>query len=490
MPNFIPGQIQVIQGHRHVSDTTNSNDLIIAGIAEPEVHELLTYQYQRTLICKLTGADTVEQGLTNPIANYRVPPVDSKRKVGAERYNFPVVRNPRRATVIVNQVGSGDPDGTFQLTLKDNAIYPGMVVKLNNVHAEYVSHTGSVGAYVYTLKTKNGSVFDLNTVYAGISGEKTCIGAYTEYEQGSDRGHGRYIEPDMYTTFTTIQRKEGLLTGDAKTQKTYLRYNRDGGEYSGYIYTIIEQHKKMLAAENEYQKFFGESNMKEADGSIKSVIPTVNGKLKITGDGFVPQFSGTNTIVASGIDGLATVTDLFDLMEAIVGAGNQEAGMEVTVFTGTPGMRKIQFLAPELAKLQNVYYTKSLDNDGKIGGATGITGQTFHRIDAFGNTFFFCLHPMFDDKQLFPEYNSKGQHVQGNTMIAITITVAGEKNAEILAKGLNGEDRANIYAYIKGMTSEGGNHQHTGDYDTFSLLKQDLTLLRNADLCGMILPAA
>lgn len=494
---YIQGTTTISQGSSTNSSATFENDLIQNAMKMPVVQEWIDRVDQRNYITRITTAPSLDDpSFATGDYDSRFKPVKVGAKIADNAFRFSVQGRINQNSVIIAQVGQTQPDGTFQLILKDKLIYQGKVALFHGqgFQARCVTYSGTAGNYTYTFKSPDGRLFDWNTHVSGQTGAKTCMGIYTSYSEGSEKGHSRLRMPDTFITHTTIQRAQYTATGDVLSDKLWYKF--DGGlkgTAEGWMPRGVANVRKNFAWEDELQKLFGISNMKNADGTLKAQAPTdANGNPIISGDGIIPQIEGGNHIIASGTDSMPTIDDFGDLMQNIVLKGNTVSGREIAFLTGTVGYRHTQILAPTLAKIMNVQYFMDITKVDTVGGAKGPAGIEFMRLDFFGNTVHFFQHPMMDDSQLFTEVNSMGLNVMSATYFALTLEEKGnpDKNIEIMAKGNSSYDRANISTFIGGMTGGAAEAKTTFDGDTYSFLKQDLTVVRLTSLCGIIEPGS
>jgi len=495
----IPVSASILTGSVSNSSTLSQEDLILNAIAKPYVQTLIDRTTQRSLVTLFTTSKNLELALTRPeLDNSDKVKLDESKSVSSISYQFKKYGRLSRPTAIISQVGSTNPDGTFQILAKEGNLHQNMMVKFHaqNFWAQVISRTGVAGNYVYTFRSADGRLFDWNTICAGQSGAKTVMGAYTSYPEASEKGHSITVNPDTFIAYTTIQRNQISLTGNYMSQQTWVEFTRqDTGESAkGFFYEPVYNAMLEFNKQNETQKIWGISNMRNADGTHKSEIPKdENGFDMVRGDGLFETVSGANQIVSSGIDGMTTVDDWVDMHNKLNRNSNQIMGSIRVVATGSVGFTHFQMnIAPVLAKLQNVYYVKNIADMKEQGGSIGMTGQTFTRLDFGGNTYFLVLHPQFDDV-MHTQYNSYGKNIVSGTYLFLTIQepMAPTKNIEIMAKRLNGVDRSNVYKVFNGMSGAGdGVAVTTGDYNTFSHLKEDLLVNHKPELCGVIEPAA
>lgn len=493
MPNF--GQV-TISDQRIVGNggaMIDDLDLIQAAIAQPDYQDFLDFQDQRTQICRIIGADDLESAVVTPsTAEYKIPKIDSESQVGGYEHRFAVQGKIDVPCEILSQIGSTDGSGNFQLQLAQNYIYPGAHARMysgNSFRCESV--TGTPGNYVASFSSIDGTIFDYATDVAVQSGTKTLSVTDTSYQHGSPQGYGYHVTPKTFAVHTTIQRAEQPLTGNMLTQKTWYYFTTATGKtVQTYVSNVIAQCRHRLHTQNEYKKKHGISNMKNADGTVKSVPPTdATGNTLVIGDGFFTQGKGVNYSLASGLDGMFTADDIRDKVSKIVQESNTDMGLEMFVLCGSDAFYHAQDVLPEFNKNQGVQLMKDITNDKAVGGTKGITGQLFSRADIAGNTVYFILDPAQDNKVHFSAVNSYGKNVESSTLYFCVLKENGKtkKNMAIMSNGADGSSRASLNVILSGM-SGGSSAVTQADRKIYSYLMEDLALLRNAGLFGVIKP--
>lgn len=497
--SFNPGPTVIKSGTYSNSTCTTEQDLMMNAIKKPFIQDWLDFVDQRKLMTLLTSGVFQPYGVKDSnTVRTEMPVIEDSKKVSDNAYRFNIIGSINQPSEILSQYGATSSDGTFQLYLKDNLLFEGMnaLFHAGDFQARVMSNpTGGAGNFLYTFKTMDGRLFDWTTNVAGQSGAHTCIGVYTSYGEGSMRGYGRNVYPDTFIVHTTIQRGESAITGDAGSDVRWYQYQgMNGTADTGWMWEEVYQERARLSGQNEYMKWFGVSSMKNSDGTVKSVAPLDNyGMPIVTGDGVVPQIDGGNASVASGSDGMPTLDDFGDMVQSIVQSGNEYNGRNIVCVTGTDGYRHIQTIAPLLLAGQSTTIFMDKDNPiEKTGGAVISAGYEFKKLNFFGNSIHFIMHPMLDDTQKFTAYNSYGRLISASTYYFLTLqeTGATAKNIEIYAKGKEGIDRSNIMKFLPGMTGRSGDSISTQDMDKYSFLKQDLIVVRRSKVCGILRPSA
>jgi hypothetical protein len=372
--------------------------------------------------------------------------------------------------------------------MKDNYLYEGMNVNFhgNNFQARVMSGpTGSPGAFVYTFQSSSDTLFDFATHVAPQSGEYTCFGNYTSYSDKSLRGYGRTHYPDEFINHMTTQRKTIGISGDAMTDVLWYSFNGK----KGWLYEKERQARSQFMMEDEYQKWFGTTSMKDANGNLLATsrfIDAQTGEPVVQGDGVIAQIEGGNELDGSSADGTANLADITDLMTTMEKKSNAIGGKVWYCVTGTDGYNTAQELLED--KASNTYQIHiAKDGSMKPGGPDVEVGYNFNTYNVNGNQVIFVKHPMWDDEERWTERGSDGKILQSSQMVFLDLSeVQGMPNMEILTKGQYGVNRAMVSAYLEGLTGRSGNIVSSVDAVEFNMLKQDGIFIYNTSSCGII----
>lgn len=486
------GSIKVIEGKLSQTCTTEA-DLIANQAKYPAIRGILEYAEQRQLTTLLTS------GAVGPYGVGYVPTkvgdaVTKGKDIGDNAYKYTTQGRIQRPSRIVSQVGTSSSNGTFQLAMADNNLYPGMNVLFYGaqlIARVMAAPTGGPGNYIYTFQTPDGTVFDWTTHVAGQSGDKTCFGGHSSYSEGSLRGYGLSYFPDTFIQHTTIQRKGAKITGDAASDILWLEYtNMKGEKLLGWMFEKIRQGKAQFAMENEFAKIFGVSTMKNDDGSLRTTSRLTDyetGLPIIQGDGIIPQMDGANEFFGSGTNGEATANDFTDIMSVLKRKAKKVNGNTWVCLTGTDGMHNAQAQAVNLGGNQNIVINQNITQNGKAGGADVEIGFNFTKLNINGDSIWFICHPLFDDAERFPEVGADGKLLQSSMYLMLDMGTTTDKNIEILAKGGNGFSRAEVSGYLNGLTGWNGSPMVSSeDYVKYDMLKQDMIVMYNTQSCGII----
>ena len=94
---------------------------------------------------------------------------------------------------------------------------------------------------------------------------------------------------------------------------------------------------------------------------------------------------------------------------------------------------------------------------------------------------------MFDNDNLYTERGADGNLLQSSKMVFLTTMAGGKKNIEILAKGARGVNRSLITKYLNGMTGDNESMALSEeDAIKYAMLKENLLVVYNSNLCGII----
>jgi hypothetical protein len=295
------------------------------------------------------------------------------------------------------------------------------------------------------------------------------------------------MSPDRFILDMTIQRKTVSITGSAANDITWYEYFGVNGLTKGWKYEAVRQAEALFAGENEFEKWFGISSMKDSTGARRAVSPyqDLDGEGVITaGDGVEEQIQGGNVIYGSGVDGNATSDDFIDTIKMLVKKSNQENSKVNLVFvTGTDGFFNFQTQAATISATLNGQIFQS-----EQGGAANVTaGYTFTTIKYGGSSLTCVVHPLFDDSLKFPATGADGKYIMSGTYIGGNLEGSRGPNMEIIPKGAHGGNRSMVNADLKGMTGVGSGTVITQkDADTFAMLKEDLIAIYNTQNWAII----
>ncbi len=487
-----PGRITVNTGLFTQDTCTMEYDLIRNQQKKPVIRELMEYAQRRALTTLITSGAVTPYGINNT-ERTKLNEVSTKGSpIASNGYQFPVMGRIETSSVIIKQVGATQADGTFQLLMKDRQLVNGMNAVFNSrlVARVFGNPTGSAAAgYLYTFRTPGGDLFSFASDVTPQAGTKTCMGMYTSYGEKSLRGDSRTKFSDMFLNYTTIQRKTMGWSGTAKSQVLWVTYTgSDGGTTKGFIPQEIAQGRATFVMENERQKLFAVSTMKNTDGSAKMTAPLdENGNPLIEGDGWEEQVAGGNVSQGSGINGEALVSDFADMMKKLEKNSDQISGCSFLSITGTDGFANAQTQMATLGQVVGQRFTTNLENSGKVGGQNVDSGYLFQSFNVNGNQMIFVKHPLFDDELMWTKRGIDGNVLMSSTYFIMDMnSEGGQRTMEILYKSANGVDRSNVEASFNGMTGSSEIALSEEDAGKYAMLKEDMLVVYNTQKCGII----
>jgi hypothetical protein len=491
------GKITINQGTFTQDTCTVETDLVKNMAKFPAIRNMIDYANRRSIVSLIASGGVTPYGINDL---QRTNTVSAKLKgtsvgIGDNSYRFNIMGRIEKASEIIQQVGGTQADGTFQLLMRDRHLVNGMVAQFNGqrFQARVMSNpTGSdASGYTYTFKSIDGTLFVYATHVAAQSGTKTCFGVYTAYSEKSMRGYGRSKFPDTFINDMTIQRKTAAISGDAASDVLWYKFTNDDGTFSkGWMYQEVKQAQTQAVMEDERQKWFGVSSMKNADGSRATVSKLGDdpetGLPIITGDGWEQQVAGGNVVYGSATNGDWNISDLTDLMMTLEQNGDKIYGQSWVGVTGTAGYALVQSIAATLAGNQNTQFFQNVTQNGQPGGGLVDVGYEFQKLSINGNSIMFVKHPLFDDNLLFTEEDSAGRPAMSSTVFIMATGSGENKNVEILHKEANGVNRSKVTATLNGMTGDSESVISEEDAKKYAILKQDMLCVYNTQVCGIL----
>ncbi len=489
-----PGQPLVKQAV-FSGECTELNDLIKAGIARPEIRMEMEYTNQRTITSLFASGNVTPYGINNT-ERAKLTDLDkmATKAVGANAWQFPVMGKLDKASTILGQVGSTQADGRFQLRIKERTtLYDGMVCMFNGnmfmAQVEGNPQGNEVSGWIFSFKSLGNVTFDYATHVARQAGTKTLMGMYTGYSEGSKRGHSYSSTPSIYVNWTTTQRKTVEITGDAASQVLWYTFTSSNGTQSkGWMYQAIQQNQALFIKEDEMQKIFGVTNMKDANGNALLIAPIDpnTGYGKTMGDGIVEQISGGLVVEGSSADGNWNLDDLTEAMTNLEQYTDKITGCKWGLITGTRGFGNFQAQAAQLGINTNINWMNTMGQDGKVGGPDANVGYNFISINVNGNQMICIKHPLFDDPDMWTELGQDGNPVMSSFGILLDIGSQQSPNMEVFYKSANGVNRKDVRASINGLTGDPGTSVSEEDFNKFAMLKQELIVLYRTKSCAII----
>lgn len=486
-----PGRIQINTGT--FNDTcTVENDLIRNQQKKPAIRQFLEYANRRALTTLLVSGVVTPYGINNT-EKTKIPEVTTKGKsVGNNAYQFPVMGRIEKASEIISQVGATTADGRFQLLMRDNYLYDGQNCVFHG--AQFLAMvdgnpTGSPAqGYLYNFMSPSGDLFVFATHVAGQAGTKTCMPAYTSYGENSLKSDSRSKNADIFMNHTTIQRKTCAITGTAASQVLWYTFtDSDGGISKGWMWNQLQQAQVQFIVENERQKWFGVSTMKNSDGTLRQTPRTNSqGQSLVAGDGWREQVGGGNIMSGSGVNGEATVDDFTQMMLQLELKSDKISGLSWVMVTGTRGFANFQNQCIALGLTQNITFMNNIEKDGKAGGPAVDVGYTFTSFNVNGNQLLCVKHPLFDDELMFTERGNDDNILMSSTYFLMNLGTGDNRNMEILYKAANGISRDSVTAKLNGLTGDTEMSINEEDSMKYAMLKEDLLVIYNTQECGII----
>ena len=493
MPSTInAGHIQVKAAKWNESCTTEL-DLINQQANYPAIRELIEYANPR-MLSTLIVAGARDQQSVGYIPSKVGDAITKGKSIGSNMYQFDVQGTIEIASVINHQVGSTQADGSFQLSMADQLLYPGMNCLFNGEEFQarvMGGNTGSAGNWIYNFQSPDGRLFVFATHVANQSGTKTVWGGYTTYSEKSVTGYSRSFGTDTFVQHMTIQRKSFGITGDAASDVLWVHYtNSEGKQAKGWYYRQMAQSRLQMMMEDETAKWDGISSMKNANGTLKNMnqvyIDPITGLPIIQGDGILAQIDNQNVLYGGGPNGDATITDLQDMMTFLETKTTAVTGKVWYVVTGTRGYANLQRLWSSYA-ITNQNITMFKEGEAKIGGAMVDVGYHFTSYNFNGNQMVAVKHPMWDNINKYTDLGTDGKSNRSNMMVFLDMsTQEGAANIEILSKGANGVNRNKVEASLNGLTGAAGAIISPVDELSYHTLIQNMIVIYNTSSCGII----
>lgn len=473
------------------------------------IDKVIQYAEQRYLMTFLTAGVTsgrytvpgyinMKGDSSKDTATTRIPKVPEKELIDGMAWKYRIMGRIQRAVQILGTGAVGTvvaatttQPGEFKLRIIDDYLTPGMMPTFANGKSARVMGrpSGTPGNFIYTFQTYPGDTFSWATWVAVQTGQKTCFGGYSTYAERSLRGYGKVHYPDMYINHMTTQRKSIAISGDANTNQV-IWYELNGTK--GWTYEAEAQMRAQFALEDEHQKWWGRSNMKDANGNLLSTAPHFDeetGEPITMGDGYIEQIKGANDMETSGSSGLAVYDDFADMLTMLKKKSNQYTGKRFYCITGPDGMKNADDVIATRATQLNM--TWQVQNSSAVGGEGPAVGFNFRTLNIAGDQVVFVENPLMGDEQRFPLRKSDGNLVMSSTFYFMDQTPdnTGRPNVEIRARGRVGINRNYVFLMENGMTGQ-GKADNPIDAQAFHVLKQNMLTVYNTKSCGIMTPPA
>lgn len=483
MGSLNPGQAQIVKGTFNYDECTTELDLIKNQAIMPNIKKMMNRVDKRQLTTILTSGGVGPYGMNLTVDEKFAKPRKGDL-VGSSSIQFAVMGSIKDNSVVISQYGSSQADGTFQLVVQDNLIYKGQNAIFGNAgyyRALCMTDPQKIAAgWLYTYKNVQGEVFNY-AIHAApnASGVISIAGVDTNYSEGSEKGYSRSKHPDRFILDMTIQRKTVNLTGDAMSDVLWYEYMGEKGITRGWKYEAVAQAEALFAWENEFQKIFGISSMKDANGNRLSISNNIDPQtgLPITaGDGIFEQVSGGAELYGTGVNGEVTASDFIEAMGMVTVKSNSTTnGVNLVFMTGLQGFYNFQKVAGEISRMNNATIFQQ-----EKGGASNVkVGFSYSTIVYGDSSVTVVVHPLFDDPKVFQATGSDGKSLMSNTYIGGDIGDSSNPNMEIIAKGAFGNDRSEVKSELNGMSGAPGMVTQQKDAWTWQILKQDLLAIYN-----------
>src|SRR3989304_4847955 len=129
---FNPGKIKIKSGKWAETCTVESN-LTANQMKAPAIRDFIEHANKRAITTLLVSGAVGKHGIGN---------VDDSKKIGNNAYQFDVWTRIQQPVEINSQIGVTQPDGSFQLSVKENYWYEGMNVLFHGAgfQARVMSH--------------------------------------------------------------------------------------------------------------------------------------------------------------------------------------------------------------------------------------------------------------------------------------------------------------------------------------------------------------
>jgi hypothetical protein len=478
----------------HLIDPTSQCDKVIQYA---EKRHLMTLLVSGAMQRSETVSGYIPEG-GNTVST-KIKPIPEAELVNGNQWEYEVMGRIQKSAEIlgsadvgVSTVATATEGSEFKLHLRDNYIQHGMNVTFyGGYQARVSSPPVRVGGekWLYTFKGFPGETFSWTTWIAGQSGTKTCFGGYTSYGERSMRGYAAFHFPDKFINHTTVQRVSFSLSGHANVNQ--VRWYTLGDK-KGFVYEAEAQLRAQFLLQDEYQKWWGESTMRDVYGNLLARPSQYedDGEPIFAGDGLIEQIRGANDMEASNADGTFTYDDLSDMVIELKKRKNMIEGNKWIVATGADGMANADsVIASRLSASTPII--QNVPNGGMPGGAEPNVGYNFKTLNVAGQQITFVENPMMDDVMKFPRRLSNGKLAMSNTLYFLDMAVdeANKQNIEIRAAGRNGVNRNVVYLWEQGMTGE-GKATTPVDAKSFHILKDNMLVAYRTISMGIMEPPA
>lgn len=498
-------KIQIREGSVSPGDASEFH-LVTNHLIDPtkNIDRVIMYAEQRYLMTLLVSgvrsSRYSQPGLTpsgGDAITTKIKPIPEAELVSSNAWAYKIMGRIQKACEILGTAAVGTPipattskGSTFKLYLKDNYLTNGMnAVFYNGEQARVMGTPITVaGKHLYTFESYPGKNFVWATWIGAASGIKTCFGGYTTFGERSLRGYGVFHYPDTFLQHTTKQRKSISLSGDVNANRViWYEINNE----KGFVYEAEAQSRAQFLLEDDFQKLWGISTMRDAYGNLlaaASMVQPETGEPIVAGDGWFRQIEGANDLEASGADGLATWDDHGDMLAAVKKKKNTVGGNVFFAMTGSDGMAAAHNQALSHG---STYYrlTQNLGANAGVGGGNDAIGYNFQTLNIHGQQVVFVENPQMDDEAKWPRKLSNGKLAMSCTYFYFDMAAVGpgRNNIEVRARGREGVNRNIVYHWEEGMTGEGKPNSPV-DARAFHMLKENMIVVYNSKTNGYLYP--
>lgn len=409
-------------------------------------------------------------------------------------WKFSIMGKVQRATKILRFLnvptkGSNARGGTFTAVAKDNTIKHQMNVLFPCGKIARVQREGRVladGSVIIDFQCYPGDTFDKDT---WMMGKDTVFASFSTVGERSRHGYTVFFTPDSYINHITKQRKGFTISGDAAAQGIVWY---ELGDKKGFSYVAEAWARQQFLLEDENQKWDGVSTMRDQFGTLldNPGIYDEKGEPVISGDGYIEQCRGYNDMYASGIDGMATLEDVEDMLNALDAGRDHESSDPWYCVTGAGGMKVASRIGIQVNKNLGISYNVQLDpNNQTFGGQRISNGFNMVEVNVNGKTVRFVENTQWNNKEKYPAVTREGYTIKGSTLHFMDMSdFKGNKGVEIRARVGNGLNRNMVFSWFEGMTGGPERPLHPGDFRSFHMFKENMVCVYKPKSNGTIYP--
>lgn len=439
------------------NETTMSNHLLQAAIAEPEIMPQVAtlFRSDATAFSSLLA----NKGLTSK-GLYQGLDSDSYRVVGNRKVMWPVKGIERRkGTIQSNSLVTATTPGingeTITLYLDTNWFSPYDVLELADnrtlltVVDEQLPSQMSDGTYRYYLKLNRNSAtayVDPNLLAAG----KEVGFAMTNFYEMSETGYEKYTFDNWAYSHMTIQRMKWSISGTAAQMSTRKIWIEHGGEFAWMTMAEMQMLKRWAEA-REFQLIFGKGTVDQNDTVY---LKDLKGREIVAGDGLLNIGDGSLRFPYHNMTELF-IENIFNNLQ-IMASG--EGVQEVAAIGGRAFLSDFNKL---MRKIAGDSYPGLVEGSGSDKGINA----TYKYYEFNGVRIYPVHHKWFDDPSRPHLTTRKGRWAESSRAIFTSLgrTDVGTNNVELLTLGNRQFLQGSIEGINKGnmaKTSVDGEHHH------------------------------